>query len=82
MLVVQCKVCNKELTSTSKLQVCGCPNKMQVRDDKITAIDLSKVLMIRSNTEKQRNSSFSPDELAYQEARRNRKVRRLDFEVR
>jgi len=38
--------------------------------------------MVSSNKEKQQKSSFSPDELAYQEARRNRKVRKLDFEVR
>jgi len=55
---------------------------MTLKDDKVTAVDLSKVVMIRSNKEKQQKSSFSPSELAYQEARRNRKVRKLDFEVR
>ena len=82
MLVVRCKDCNKELTSTPKTQVCGCPNMMTVKGDSVTAVDLSRVIMVKSNKEKQQKSSFSPDELAYQEARRNRKVRKLDFEVR
>ena len=82
MLVVRCKDCNKELTSTNKTQTCGCPNMMTVKGDSVSAVDLSRVIMVKSNKEKQQKSSFSPDELAYQEARRNRKVRKLDFEVR
>ena len=82
MLVVRCKTCNKELESSPKTQICGCPNMMTLKDNKVTAVDLSKVVMIRSNKEKEQKSSFSPSELAYQEARRNRKVRKLDFEVR
>jgi len=82
MLVVRCKTCNKELSSSSKTQICGCPNMMTLKDDKVTAVDLSKVVMVRSNKEREQKSSFSPSELAYQEARRNRKVRKLDFEVR
>ena len=82
MLVVRCKTCNKELESSPKTQICGCPNMMTLKDDKVTAVDLSKVVMIRSNKEKQQKSSFSPSELAYQEARRNRKIRKLDFEIR
>ena len=82
MLVVRCKTCNRELESSPKTQICGCPNMMTLRDDKVTAVDLTKVIMVRSNMEKEQKSSFSPSELAYQEARRNRKVRKLDFEVR
>lgn len=82
MLVVRCKTCNKELESSSKTQICGCPNMMTLKDDKVTAVDLNKVVMVRSNKERDQKSSFSPSELAYQEARRNRKVRKLDFEVR
>ena len=82
MLVVRCKTCNKELESSPKTQICGCPNMMTLKDDKVTAVDLNKVVMVRSNKERDQKSSFSPGELAYQEARRNRKVRKLDFEVR
>lgn len=64
------------------MQTCGCSNMMSLIEDKVTAVDLNKVVMVRSNKEKQQKSSFSPDELAYQEARRNRKIRKLDFEIR
>ncbi len=53
-----------------------------VSGDKISAVNLSDVVMLNSIKEKTKTSMFSPEELAYQEARRQRKVRRLDFEVR
>ena len=82
MIVVRCKECKKELTSTNKIQFCGCPNQMSVVDNKIGAKDLNKVVMVSNNVEKKVDSHFSRDELLYQEERRKRKVRRLDFEVR
>ena len=82
MLVVRCKDCNKEITShPSKTQCCGCPNMMTVKGDSVSAIDLSRVVMLNSIQKEQRNVLTSQD-LAFQEARRQRKVRRLDFEVR
>jgi len=81
MLIVRCKDCNKELTSTNKTQVCGCANMMTVKGDSVTAVDLSRVVMINSTKKEQKNVLSSSD-LAYQEARRQRKVRRLDFDVR
>ena len=82
MIIVRCKECKKELSSTSKIQFCGCPNKMGVIEDKVTAVDLSKVVMVNGNTSKKINSHFSREELLYQEERRRRNVRRLDFDVR
>jgi hypothetical protein len=82
MLVVRCKCCNTEIVSTPKIQVCGCPNKLQVRGDKITAVDLSQVVVVELDKENKKSSFLSPQDLAYQEARRQRKVRKLDFEVR
>lgn len=81
MLVVRCKDCNKEISSTFKTQVCGCPNMMTVKNDSVTALDLSRVIMLNS-TQKEHKSILSTQDLAYQEARRQRKVRKLDFEVR
>jgi len=81
MIIVRCRDCNKELTSTNKTQTCGCPNMMTVKGDGVTAVDLSRVVMVNSTQKEQRNVLSSSD-LAYQEARRQRKVRRLDFEVR
>lgn len=83
MLVVRCKDCNTELTSNTKTQVCGCPNIMTVRNDSVTAVDLSRVIMLNSvNEKKQKTNVLSQNDLAYQEARRSRKIRKLDFEIR
>ena len=81
MLVVRCRDCNKEITSTHKTQVCGCHNMMTVKGDSVSAVDLSRVVMVNSTQKEQRNVLTSQD-LEYQEARRRRKVRRLDFEIR
>jgi hypothetical protein len=53
-----------------------------VRGDKISALDLSKVVMLNSIHTKEKSSVLTDEDLAYQESRRQRKVRRLDFEVR
>ena len=84
MLVVQCKDCRKEITShETQSKSCGCPNMMTVQGDSVTAVDLSHVVMLQSNKKQSKQQSlFSPQELQYQEQRRKRKVRKLDFEVR
>ena len=82
MLVVQCKDCRKELTSTKHSQSCGCPNMMMVKGDSVTAVDLTRVIMLQSTRETNKKNALSPSELAWQEERRKRKVRKLDFEVR
>ena len=83
MLVVQCKECRKELTSNSgQSNSCGCPNMMTVKGDSVTAVDLTRVVMVRSNKENVQSNALSPQDLAYQEERRKRKVRKLDFEIR
>jgi hypothetical protein len=83
MLTVRCKICNKELSSqSSQAKCCGCPNMTTITGNKISAVNLSDVVMLNSLKEKTKNTVFSPEELAYQEARRQRKVRKLDFEVR
>jgi hypothetical protein len=51
-------------------------------NNKITALDLTLVIMVECNQETQKSKVFSDDDLAFQEARRNRKVRKLDFEIR
>ena len=82
MLTVRCKQCGVELTSTHKSQLCGCPNQMEVIEDKITACDLSKVVITNSSKEIKSDSVLKPEDIAWQEQRRKRKVKRLDFEVR
>ena len=82
MITVRCKECKTELTSSSKLQFCGCPNQMSLLENKVGAKDLEKVVMVANDVEIGMDSHFSREELLYQEERRRRKVRRLDFEVR
>ena len=82
MLSVRCKICNTELISTTKTQCCGCPNQMVLKEDKVSALDLSKVLITKNEISIKDTSSLSKNDLKYQENRRKRKVRKLDFEIR
>ena len=83
MLSIRCKDCNKELIGhPTKTITCGCPNMATIRGDKISAVDLSRVVMLNSLKENQNKSVLTSQDIAWQEARRQRKVRRLDFEVR
>ena len=82
MITVRCKECKSELTSSSNFQVCRCPNQMTLIENKVGAKDLDKVVMVTNNLERKIDSHFSREELLYQEERRKRKVRRLDFDVR
>ena len=83
MLVVRCRECQKELTShDSQSRSCGCPNMMTVKDDSVTAVDLSRVVMISSDTKKKKKEGVLSDtDLMFQEQRRRRKIRKLDFEI-
>ena len=81
MIVVRCKQCNTEVKSNSQSKSCGCPNILTITGDTFTAVDLTSVVVVRSNQEKQKDGLTSQD-LAWQEQRRKRKVRKLDFEVR
>ena len=85
MLVVRCRECNKEITShETQARSCGCSNMTTVKGDSVTAVDLSKVLMIQSSNKKQSKNTnvLSAQDLNFQEVRRKRKVRKLDFEIR
>ncbi len=82
MLSVRCKTCNRELTSSSKTQCCGCPNMMTVRDDQVSANDLSKVVWLNYKDNLKNNNILTKNDLEYQENRRKRKVRKLNFEER
>jgi len=82
-LHIRCKSCNREIEGHhSKAVSCGCSNMATVRGDKISALDLSKVVMLNSIHTKEKSTVLTEEDLAYQESRRQRKVRRLDFEVR
>ena len=81
MIVVRCKQCNTEVKSDSQTKSCGCPNMLTITGDTFSAVDLTSVIVVRSNQDKQKDGLTSQD-LAWQEQRRKRKVRKLDFEIR
>ena len=82
-LRVQCRMCGKELQGNSgKTYSCGCSNMMTVRGDTVSAVDMSEVIMLTSYTQEPKKQGLTQQDLDWQEARRKRKVRKLDFEVR
>ena len=83
MLTVRCKNCGVELVAhPTKVRSCGCSNMTTVTGDKITAVDLSQVVLLNSNNIIKKGPILSDADLKYQEARRQRRVRKLDFEER
>jgi len=82
MLSARCKLCNRELTSTSKVQFCGCSNQMSVIDDHVGANDLGQVILTKHENNIKYKGILTKDDLKYQEERRKRKVRKLEFEER
>ena len=84
MLVVRCRECNTEISShETQAKSCGCPNMTTVKGDSVTAVDLGKVLMIQSEKKQSKSKDvLSAQDLNFQEERRKRKIRKLDFEVR
>ena len=83
MLSVRCRMCGEELVAhPTKTQCCGCPNMTTIVGDKITALDLSEVVLLNANNIIKKTPILSSADLKYQEDRRKRKVRKLDFEER
>ena len=83
MLSIRCKECGREVSGhPTQASSCGCPNMATVMGDRITAVDLGKVIMLNSGKNIEKDNSLTPGDLQWQEERRKRKVRKLDFEVR
>ena len=78
MIKVRCRDCNKEVTEGKS---CGCPNMVMVKGDVVTALDLTRTIMVSSNNDNTQ-SGLTSEDLRWQEQRRKRKVRKLDFEIR
>ncbi len=83
MVSVRCRQCGKELVShPTKTYACGCSNMTTVRGQNVTAKDLTKVVMLNSGKRVKDDNALTATDLQWQEERRKRKVKRLDFEVR
>jgi hypothetical protein len=82
MLKIRCKNCNVELVShPTQTKCCGCDNLTTVTGDKITGLDLSFVELITSTKDKSNKNLLSKEDLMYQESRRNRKIKKLEFDI-
>ena len=80
---VRWRSCGKELEGhPGKTYSCGCPNMTTVRDDNISARDMSNVVMLSSNAPQRKTEGLTEQDLMWQEERRKRKVRKLNFEIR
>ena len=83
MLSIRCRPCGKEIEGhPTKTRCCGCQNMATICGDKISALDLSEVVLLNSEKNIKKQPLLSNADLKYQEERRQRKVRKLDFEVR
>ena len=79
---IRCRSCGRELEGhQTKTVSCGCPNMATIRGDRVSAVDLSEVVMLNSFTSKKENVLTQQD-IEWQEKRRQRKVRKLNFEIR
>ena len=80
---VRCRSCGKEVEGAAgKAVSCGCPNRVTVVGDVVSAVDMDKVVMLNSYTSKKEKEGLTDQDLQWQEQRRRRKVRKLDFEIR
>ena len=62
---------------------CGCSNMTSVIGDVVSAKDMDQVIMLNSYMPKKfKDEGLTDQDLQWQEQRRKRKVRKLDFEVR
>ena len=83
MLSIRCKECGREVSGhPTQARSCGCPNMATVKGNSITAVDLNKVVMLNSGKRMEKDNSLTPQDMQWQEDRRKRKVRKLDFEIR
>ena len=80
---VRCRSCGKEVEGAAGRAVsCGCPNRATIVGDVVSAVDMDKVLMLNSYGSKKEKDGLTDQDLQWQEQRRKRKVKRLDFEIR
>ena len=82
-LKVRCRSCGKELEGAAGKSVCcGCSNMTTIKGDVISANDMSNVVVLSMPKKVSKRGVLRPEDIEWQERRRQRKVRKLDFEVR
>lgn len=82
-LKIRCRSCGRELEGhPTKTITCGCSNMATIRGDRISALDLSQVVMLNNITDKKNKNILKTEDLIWQEERKQRKIKKIDFEVR
>ncbi len=82
-LRISCKACGVELVShPTKTRCCGCSNLTTVTGDRLSANNLSLVVLLNNENSVKKSQLLSDADLKYQEDRRKRKVRKLYYEER
>ena len=80
---IKCLSCGKELEGAAGKPICcGCSNMTTITGNSISARDMSKVVVLNMPNKISKNGVLKPEDIEWQEKRRQRKVRKLDFEVR
>ena len=83
LLKIRCKNCNVELVSHfTQTKCCGCDNMTTISNQKISAIDLSLVQIVSHIKTNKKNSYLTDEDIQWQQARKNRKVKKLEFDIR
>ena len=77
MIKIRCLDCNREVIEGRS---CGCPNMVIVKVDTVTAVELTRTIMISSINDNTKEG-FTSEDLKWQEKKRQRKVRKLNFEI-
>ena len=79
---IRCRSCGKELVGhPTKTVSCGCPNMATIRGDKISAVDLGEIVVLSGYSKNKETGVLTNADIRWQEDRRKRKVRKLDFEI-
>ena len=83
MLVIRCKNCGKQLEAHPvQTRSCGCENLTSIRGTNISGKNLSLVEIITNNSKTgTKESKLTQQDLSFQEERKKRKFKRLDFEI-
>ena len=81
---IRCRSCGKEVVGCAGKSVsCGCSNMASIHGDVVSAKDMEQIIMLNSYMpKKEPKEELTDQDLQWQEQRRRRKVRRLDFEIR
>jgi hypothetical protein len=83
MITIRCKNCNAILEShPTQTKCCGCDNLTTIKNETISALDLTKVEIVSNIIKKEKKQFLSKEDLVFQESRKNRKIKKLEFEIR